>query len=157
MIRAATRDDLERLAALHGASFDEAWSAQSVGGLLAAPGSFALIAEDKSRAQGFILARVAAAEAEILTLAVAPSARRAGVGRALIRQMAVQAAAAGASAAFLEVAAGNGAARALYGALGFGEVGRRKGYYAGPSGPADALVLKAALPLAPLGKGRGVD
>jgi ribosomal-protein-alanine N-acetyltransferase len=157
MIRAATLDDLGALAALHAASFRDAWSAHSIGRLLATPGAFALIAEANDRALGFVLARVAGGEAEILSLAVVPIARRAGLGRALVLEAALRAGAAGALAAFLEVATANDAARALYGALGFAEVGRRKGYYAGPSGPADALILKAALPLTPLGKAQGVD
>lgn len=155
MIRAATLHDLDALAALQGASFDAAWSAQSIGRLLASPGAFALIAETSAMAQGFVLARVAGGEAEILSLAVIAGARRAGLGRALVMQAVARAAEAGASAVFLEVAVGNGAARALYGALGFAEVGRRKGYY--DAGAADALVLKAALPLVALGKARGVD
>jgi [ribosomal protein S18]-alanine N-acetyltransferase len=91
---------------------------------------------------GFALGRVAANEAEVLTLAVRPAARRAGAGQALMRALMAQAARRGAGAMFLEVAAGNAAARALYAGLGAAEVGRRRRYY--PDG-ADALVLRLAL------------
>jgi len=159
MIRPATLDDLPALAALHGESFADAWSADWLGRLLASPGAFALVAEQVGRPAGFVLARNAAGEAEILTLAVAPAARRAGLGRALVGQAARHATGCGATVIYLEVAVANAPARALYGALGFEEAGRRKGYYAQHPGsaPGDALVLKAELPLRPLGKGSQLD
>lgn len=140
--------DLETLAAIHRACFAEGWSAQAFGELLATPGTFALQSHN-----GFILARVAAGEAEILSLGVTPSARRGGQARLLVADAAVKAHAQGATAMFLEVSLNNAAARALYEGLGFREVGRRKGYYrANP--PEDALTLRADLPLTGLGKAR---
>ena len=152
MIRPATRDDLPALAALHGACFAQGWSADALGKLLASPGVFALVAERDGAPAGFILARQAADEAEILPLAVAPGARRQGLGRELVGQAALRAKAGGAAIFFLEVAVANDAARALYGALGFREAGRRKGYYAGHPAGGDALVLKAELPLGKAGQ-----
>jgi len=131
-------DDPAVLAALHATSFTDAWSAQSIRDLFAGPGVFAFVRED-----GFILARAAGGEAEILTLAVAPDARRRGAGRALVRQAASHAQGLGAEALFLEVAKDNEAARKLYAGLGFASVGSRKAYYGGK----DADVLKAPLPL----------
>ncbi len=90
----------------------------------------------------FILARVAADEAEILTLAVAPALRRQGRARALLTHAARHAGAAGATALFLEVSDANLAARGLYQAAGFRAVGKRRGYYA--SGET-ALVLRLEL------------
>ena len=90
------------------------------------------------------MARVAADEAEILSLGVELAARRAGLGAALVAQAARGAQASGARAMFLEVATGNNAARALYRRLGFREAGRRKAYYAASE---DALILRADLPL----------
>lgn len=107
---------------------------------LGLPGSFGLVCPDGA---GLALARVAADEAEILTLAVLPEARRRGVGGALLASVAAGAAARGARALFLEVAVGNAPARALYAAAGFVAVGRRRGYYPGGE---DALVLRQALP-----------
>jgi ribosomal-protein-alanine N-acetyltransferase len=68
--------------------------------------------------------------------------RRAGLGAALVAAAMARAAAAGAAAMYLEVASGNGPARALYERAGFVRVGRRARYY--PDG-GDALVLRAAL------------
>src|SRR5690606_32388544 len=91
---------------------------------------------------GFILMRVAADEAEILTLAVRPAARRAGLGGRLVGEGVLTATARGAGRVFLEVAEDNAAARALYARTGFAEAGRRRGYYArADGGRRDALLL----------------
>jgi ribosomal-protein-alanine N-acetyltransferase len=126
------------LAALHGAADpDQAWSEAAFARLLAMPGSFAI-----ADGHGFVLARTASDEAEILMLAVVPSARRSGLGRRLVEQAAAEARDRGAKALFLEVAETNAAARALYRGTGFAEVGRRRHYY--PDG-ADALVLRRSI------------
>ncbi len=141
MIEEAGADRAEALAALHAAAFDDPWDAPALRALLTASGVIALAAVD-----GFILVRVVVDEAEILTLAVSPAARRRGLGRRLVEAGAGQAAVHGALSLFLEVAADNAAALALYKAAGFDPVGRRSGYYPRTSGPAaDALVLKRPL------------
>ena len=131
-------DEVAALAVLHAAAFAAPWSAASIRDLFATPGVFAFVAADS-----FILARATGSEAEILTLAVAPRARRRGLGRALVRAAAAHAQSLGATSLFLEVGVRNDAAQALYRGLGFAAVGRRKAYYADE----DADVLKAALPL----------
>ncbi len=159
MIRAVLPADLPALAALHAQGFAEGWSAESLAQLLASPGTFALAAERDGQVAGFVMARTVVGEAEILTVAVAPSARRAGLGRALITAAASRASEAGACTFFLEVATGNAAARGLYSGIGFREAGRRKGYYEGSAFEPvqDALILRADLPLRPLGNTREVD
>ena len=130
----------EELAALHGRCFavPRPWTAAEFTGFLADPLAFVLIEGDA----GFILGRAVAGEAELLTLAVAPEARRRGLGRKLVARFLYQARLRGAEQAFLEVAAGNEAARALYARCGFAESGRRRGYYRGPDGVAvDAIVM----------------
>jgi len=131
----------ETLAALHAAAFDEPWSGEALEALLAAPGVIGLMQED-----GFILIRIAVDEAEILTLAVRPEARRQGLGRALVEAGVAEARSAKATRLFLEVAADNQAAIGLYVRAGFEQVGRRKGYYVRKAGaPVDALVLARSL------------
>lgn len=126
-----------RLAALHAEAFAAAWSEAEFADLLQQAGVFAV-----EEADGFILMRVVLDEAEILTLAVRPQARRAGLGGRLVGQAAVRAAQAGALRLFLEVAEDNVAARALYERAGFAQIGRRKAYYAAADGGrTDALVL----------------
>jgi len=130
--------DIAALAALHATSFPDSWNAAAIRELFAGPGVFAFFLPD-----GFILARAVGDEAEILTLAVTPKTRRRGLGRSLIRAAAHHARKMGANSLFLEVAANNIAAQALYQDQGFVAVGRRKAYY----GTQDADVLKVMLPL----------
>jgi tRNA threonylcarbamoyladenosine biosynthesis protein TsaB len=137
------------LAILHAQAFDHPWDAAAIADLLAGPGVFAFAAPS-----GFVLARAAGGEAEILTLAVIPAARGRGLGRDLMQAAATHAVTLGATSLFLEVGTDNPAALALYNGLGFMRAGQRKGYYdshsqsGGSQTGRDALVLKAALPLA---------
>lgn len=148
MIREATPADAAALAALHTACFDEAWSTGAMLDLLALEGAFALVAEEGGM-RGFALARVAGGEGEILSIGVHPLTRRSGLGAVLLRAAMLHAADVGAAEMFLEVAVDNVAALGLYTALGFLHVGRRKDYYDRGAAPAaDALILRAALPLA---------
>ncbi len=141
--------DASVLAALHAAVFDDAWSVDAFEALLGSPGVFALTKPDGRQAVGFILCRVAAEEAEILTLAAHPEHRRRGVATTLVRDAAKVAAKAGAHSLFLEVAEDNVAALALYARAGFEPMGRRAGYYARGAGRVDALVLRRDLNSAP--------
>ena len=137
----------DALARLHAAAFDRggAWSAEAFAASLADPAVFLC-----GGAAGVALGRVAADEAELLTLAVHPEARRRGRGRRLLAAFERDAMARGAARAFLEVAADNLAARSLYAAAGYQEAGRRSGYYRdAEDGREDAMVL--AKPLAAAG------
>ena len=127
----------ETLAALHATAFAAPWNAAAFADLLGQAGVFAEVEDD-----GFILIRVVADEAEILTLAVRPEARRRGVGARLAAAGAARAAGLGAGRLLLEVAEDKAAARSLYAATGFNEAGRRRGYYpTAEGGRADALIL----------------
>jgi len=132
--------DMPGLAALHAAAFPpaDAWGADALSLMLGLEGGYGFMVENT----GFILARAVAGEAEVLTLAVAPAARRAGTGRALLQAALDGASARGANAMFLEVSRNNTAAGALYLSAGFTEVGLRRRYY---SDGADALVLRRDL------------
>ncbi len=138
--RPALPADLAQLEALHAAAFppEEAWSADALGIMLGLAGGFGFLLEH----QGFILSRAVGEEAEILTLAVAPVARRQGVGTALLAAALNQAAMSGAREIFLEVSRDNIGAFALYAAAGFEQVGLRRRYYSDGS---DALVLRRGL------------
>lgn len=140
------------LAALHEQAFPPAdrWGAQAIGLMLDLPGHFALLADAAGAPAGFAMGRVAVDQAEVLTIAVHPGARRAGLGRSLMLALADHAAQRGAVELFLEVAETNDAARALYAALGAAAAGRRRAYY--PDG-GDALVLR--LPLSRRGAAKG--
>ena len=131
----------EVMAALYARAFPDgrAWSVDEIVGLCQAPG-FAATADT-----GFALGRVVADEAELVTIAVDPGARRQGTGRALLAAFEADAKARGAARAFLEVAADNTAALALYRDAGWIETGRRKAYYARKTGPVDAVTMAKRL------------
>ena len=133
--------DAATVAALRAASFAAPWSPTECEALLAVErGWFRL------RPVGFVLARTAGDEAEILSIGVAPPARRRGVGRRLMHDVIARLPAYGAAALFLEVDEGNEPALALYERLGFRQVGRREAYYRAPgAAPAAALVLRLDL------------
>ncbi len=138
----------EALAALHARCFRSPppWSAADFAGFLTDPLAFLLVEGDA----GFLLGRAVAGEAELLTIAVAPEARRLGLGRKLFARFLYQAQLRGADRAFLEVKADNAPALALYESAGFSPAGRRRGYYQEPDGSrTDALVLARDLAAAP--------
>jgi ribosomal-protein-alanine N-acetyltransferase len=144
-LRSAWDHEAGDLARVHAQAFDHPWSASEIAELLRSPGAFAMVAEDAAPA-AFILCRAVAGEAEILTLAVEPAARRRGLARALVEAAAGVARIAGAEAMFLEVADDNVAAIGLYEAAGFDRAGLRRGYYdRGPQGYVDALVMRLDL------------
>lgn len=145
MIAAASLADVAVMAALHARAFERPWSAADIATLLQNPSAFALIAS-AGDAQGFVLAWAAAGDAELLTVAVVPEARRRGVGASLVSAAGVAALVRGAATMHLEVAEDNAAARALYAKLGYAEAGRRPGYYAATVGRVDAIVMRRTLP-----------
>ncbi len=117
------------------------WSEREFTGLLASPHCFAV-----GDARAFALARVIADEAELLTIATDPALRRQGLARACMDAWQTASIRRGATRAFLEVAADNRAARALYAACGYGVAGQRRGYYRRPDGGSvDAYILERPL------------
>ena len=141
-IRTASPGDTALLAQLHAQCFDQAWDEAAFSALLDDTVTFALLAGVAGDEQAFILVRALAGESEILSLGTHPRARRGGLARALVDAARAEAHRRGAHRMFLEVAADNEAALALYGKAGFATAGRRKAYYARPMGPAaDAVIL----------------
>jgi len=149
VVRLSPRDAaiLERL---HREEFSRPWSAAEFEALLLQPTVFGFLAVETGRqrteAVGFVLARLAAGEAEILTVAVLRACRRQGLGRRLMDAVLRELHAQRAEALFLEVDETNAPAIALYRRLGFSQVARREGYYSGPGGSrSGALVMRRDL------------
>lgn len=142
---AQTRD-AAALAALHGAAFRRGWSEDEFERLLIDKSVIAHRAMSGRTLVGFIISRLAAGEAEILSVAVASSRRGRGLARKLLDLHLRRLAGLGASAVFLEVDEDNAPARRLYDRARFRDVGRRPAYYArGAQAPANALVLRRDL------------
>lgn len=133
-LREATTEDTEALLALERESPSAAhWSRAQYEAIFQAeaPPRLCLVAEN-GPVQAFLVAQTAAAEWELENMVVAPAARRQGLGTQLLRELLRQARQQHARAVFLEVRASNSAARGLYRACGFVEVGSRPGYYQNP-------------------------
>jgi [ribosomal protein S18]-alanine N-acetyltransferase len=138
--------DAAALAALHAAAFRRGWSEDELERLLLDHNVIAHRAMIGRTLAGFILSRLVAGEAEILSVAVASSRRGRGLGRKLLDLHLRRLAGLGATAIFLEVDEDNAPARRLYARAGFRDVGRRPAYYArGAQPPANALVLRRDL------------
>jgi ribosomal-protein-alanine N-acetyltransferase len=138
--------DAAAFAALHAASFRHGWSDGEFERMLAERNVVAHRATAGRALHGFILSRLAAGEAEILSVAVAAARQSKGLGRALLDLHLRKLAGLGARAVFLEVDQDNTPARRLYARAGFREVGRRPGYYSqGRERAATALVLRRDL------------
>jgi ribosomal-protein-alanine N-acetyltransferase len=140
------RSEAESLAEIHAAAFGRAWSGEEFAALLGDRGVFAVGLRRASGLIGFVLVRVAAGEAEILTIAVRPAFRRRGYGRMLMDEALRRLHRAGATACFLEVDRANQPAVSLYYSLGFTVAGERRNYYqAGSPGDGTALVMRVQL------------
>lgn len=145
----ATPDDAPAMASAHAQAFDQPWDEMDFEDLLDGPGIFGFVVRGEDPA-GVLVCRTVCSEAEILTVGVAPWARRQGVGRALMVAAIGVAREMGADEMFLEVDVANAAAVTLYERLGFVRAGLRKGYYdRGAAGRADALVMRLDLTSGP--------
>ena len=130
----------QAMAQLHARAFapERGWQASEFANLIASKFVTAFV-----KPHGFALTRQIADEAELLTLAVDPEHHRKGIASDLMRDWLVSL---GEGTAFLEVAADNGPAQALYAKHGFAPVGRRKAYYARPGAPSvDAVLMQLAV------------
>jgi ribosomal-protein-alanine N-acetyltransferase len=149
-IRPVTAFDLALLAALHAeifkAPWDQPWSAQSFAEILAMPGAHGWLMTSGGAPVGFLLARFILDEGEILLTGIMPAAQRRGHAGRLMRILIESARTAGIGTLFLEHAAGNAAAAALYGRFGFSTIGRRRAYYERRGGGReDAVTLRCSL------------
>ena len=138
--RTALMADAAAIVEMERAVFPDPYSLHTVNRLIGENYAFALVCEDETGALcGYLLAQCIPPEAELLRIAVLPSARRNGAARALMARFLSVCAARGASDLFLEVRASNDAAIALYRAYGFDACGTRRQYYKSPT--EDALLM----------------
>ena len=161
-IRRATVDDLAAIMELETSTFgSDAWSRDTMRAELGSPHGYYLVADaaaaETAAAQpgesqhpavtiaGYagLLAPAGSGQADIQTIAVAPDARRHGLGRALVVALLDEARARAAEEVFLEVRADNPNARALYDSLGFTQIAVRPRYYQ-PDG-VDAQIMRLRL------------
>jgi ribosomal-protein-alanine N-acetyltransferase len=142
----ARAGDAHAIAVLHGASFHRGWSDGEIEAMLIDRNVIAHRAMAGRRLAGFILSRLVAGEAEILSVAVASAQRGRGLARRLLDLHLRRLAGLGTNTVFLEVDEENAPACRLYRRAGFRDVGRRQGYYqTGAGRNTSALVLRRDL------------
>lgn len=137
----ASARDAAAIAALHGKSFQRGWSEDEVESLMVERNVIGHRAVSGKKLAGFILSRLAADEAEILSVAVDRRWQGRGLGRRLLMLHLGRLAGFGTRTVFLEVGETNDPAASLYRNAGFREVSRRPNYY----GNATALILRRDL------------
>ena len=153
LIDRATTFDAALMAALHASCFARPWDEAAMAQFIAGPDTLCLIGTAVDRSEvapaGFLIARKAADEAELLTLGVAPACRRMGLARTLLGQACASLRASGAKQLLLEVEEGNEAALQLYRSLGAvpGWAGARAITSMAPTPRSSALPFQAAPPM----------
>lgn len=156
VMRCVDVPDLPAVVEIERASFADPWSQESFASSIEPQRMRFLVAEEgdgaalgrpdpsgEPRILGYVVALLLFEEAEIANLAVAPWARRRGVGGLLLDRVSADLAAVGVRSVYLDVRESNAGARALYASRSFAVVGRRRGYYRHPT--EDALLLKRDL------------
>jgi tRNA threonylcarbamoyladenosine biosynthesis protein TsaB len=134
------------LAELHGESFETRWSEKDFTGMLAVPGTQALLVSSQNNPMGFVLFRKAADEAEIITICTRPVFRRKSYGKLLMQHLESLLKTEGVKSLFIEVAVSNQVALALYASCGFEKTGTRKNYYKrGDGSYEDALIMRKGI------------
>ena len=143
-VRAAIEGDLAAIHAIECASFGDPWALEGFRDLLEHPRAKMEVAVSADgELLGYAVAWYVADESEIANIAVAPSARRKGVGALLLDRILRAAAEFGAQTVFLEVRESNEEARNMYVARGFEVAGKRTKYYRKPD--EDALIMRRKL------------
>ena len=144
VIRAMRGNDVADVVAIERASYQFPWSEGIFRDCLRV-GYVCRVVTVSRQVMAYGVMSLGAGEAHILNLCVGESYRCHGVGRRLLGSLIERAVAAGVADAFLEVRPSNTAAIRLYLAIGFEQVGMRRGYYQAATGREDAAVLRRAL------------
>jgi len=145
-LRLATEADLAAIMELEKASFgNDSWSRPTMRAELMAPHTTYLVAYQDEKIVGYAgLSKVASSSsADIQTIAVSDSHRRAGIGRELMQMLIKHASKLLATEVYLEVREDKPAPQKLYEQLGFERIDRRENYYQ-PDGVA-AIVMRLAI------------
>ena len=150
VIRKMTVEDVPAAHAIDVSSFTLPWPERSFRfEVTDNPAARCWVAEMDGRVVGLLVLWMIVDEAHIASLATHPEFRRQGIAKQLLVEALDNAYSEGARTAFLEVRAGNDAARRMYQKFGFEEVGRRERYYKDNNEDAILMTLKR-LPLAPI-------
>lgn len=143
-VRCMRADDLDAVHAIERRAYTHPWSMGILRDCLKA-GYGCYVFEDGEALLGYGIMSMAAGEGHVLNLCVDPAFQGQGVGRRILVHLLDQARRRDVDTLFLEVRESNAPAIALYHALGFNEIGRRRDYYPAPQGREDALLFARSL------------
>lgn len=130
---------VSQIAALEARCFSAPWDAGSIAAELENPLALWLVAVEGDRVLGYVGSQTVLGESDMMNLAVHPDYRRQGIAEKLVTSLISTLAERGSRCLTLEVRSSNAAAKALYGKLGFSQVGCRKNYYSKPKEDGDIL------------------
>lgn len=134
-------EHLAQVLEIEQASYDFPWTEGVFRDCLRVGYSAWIVTDPDETVLAYALMSMAAGEAHVLNLCVAPSQRRRGLAQFLLRHLTMIARAAAVNLVLLEVRKSNTAGHALYTGFGFRSLGERRGYYPARDGREDALVL----------------
>lgn len=143
-LRPMREGDVEAVHAVERRAYEFPWTAGIFRDCLRA-GYIAWVLDLDGAVIGYFLMSLAAGEAHVLNICIAPEQQRHGHGRRLLRSLLHIARSRGARRVFLEVRPSNGGAIRLYDSEGFNEIGRRPRYYPSRDGREDAIVMALEL------------
>ena len=135
-----TADHVSQVAQLERECFHDPWSEKSIASELNNPLSLWLVALDGQQVAGYVGSQSVMGEADMMNIAVSAKFRRMGIAQELVQRLVMALREKDVCSLTLEVRASNEPAKALYGKLGFEQVGRRPNYYRNPK--EDALILR---------------
>lgn len=142
-VRGAHEGDLSALADIEKRASHDPWGERAILSQLSSPVGLSLVCEEGGVVLGSLYLSLCAPEGEVLALSVLPEARRRGIGRLLLQNGMKMLKSGGACVLYLDVRESNAPARGLYSALGFREIGRRRGFYSAPK--EDAVLMEKEL------------
>ncbi len=146
VVEPASPRDAARLAQLHGASFHRGWGEGEFEAMLSERNTLIDRLRLGRKVIGFAASRMAADEAEILSIAIDATQRGRGLSRNLLLTHLGHLAGRGGRTTFLEVEENNQPGRRLYEWAGFAIVGRRERYYRQAGGEQlNALLMRRDL------------
>lgn len=140
MLRDMTDADLDAVLAIEQSVQAYPWTRGSFSDSLNS-GHLCRVDEADGELRGYVVLMPTVDEAELLTIGVAETQHRKGLGRAMLLEMLGVARSENMQRVFLEVRSSNAAAIALYRSAGFSDVGLRRGYYRDAAGSEDAIVM----------------
>ena len=140
ILQPMTEAHVAQIALIERQCFSLPWTEACIAKELTNPLSYWLVAMDGDTVAGYVGSQSVLGEADIMNIAVAPKYRRRGIARALLEELQNALHLQDVHSLTLEVRVSNMAAIALYGKLGYVEVGCRPNYYHRPK--EDALILR---------------